>query len=159
MAHAAGSRAPGVIMDPAQLERLLDLLAKVHNTDDLFDLELRLGPFDEDDALAARALFQMASMRCHLSRGPAPSPDRFTLTRPPPAGARERFEVRGRMGTRIVRVGWADGEWFGSLYAIGRLGSDAACVADATDARERVVALLDVVLDVIVDDGRSLAVA
>lgn len=146
---------PRVTMNPAQLEQLLDLLAEVHNTDGLFDLEQRFGPFDEEDALAVRALFQIASMRCHLSRGPAPSPDRFTLTRPPPAGARERFEVRGRLGPRIVRVGWADGVWFGSQYAINRLGPDAACVVHATDARDRVLALLDVVLD----DGRSLAVA
>jgi hypothetical protein len=146
---------PRVIMNPAQLKQLLDLVAEVQNTDGLFDLEQRFGPFDEEDALAVRALFQIACMHCHLSRGPSPSPDRFTLTRPPPANAHDRFEVRGRMGTRIVRVGWADGVWFGSVYAINRLGSDAACVARATDARDRVLALLDVVLD----DGRTLAVA
>jgi hypothetical protein len=132
-------------MNPEQYERLLDRLAEVHNTDELYDLEQRLGPFDEEDRLAERALFHIASMRCQLSRGPAISPDRFTLTRPAPAYARERFEVRGRIGSRIVRVGWADGVWFGSLYAIGRLECDDAC-GDPTAARERVLAMLDVVL-------------
>ncbi|CAN5614782.1 hypothetical protein BH23GEM9_BH23GEM9_35490 [soil metagenome] len=135
------------IMKPEQFERLMDRLAEVRNTDDLFDLEVRLGPWDEEDALAARALFQLACTRCLLARGPAPSPDRFTLIQPAPEFGRERFEVRGRIGTRIVRVGWADGILFGSLYAIARLGSDDACFSQAASARERIVERFDVVLE------------
>lgn len=133
-------------MNPEQLERLLDQLIDVRNTDDLLDLELRLGPFDEEDPVAARALFQLATMRCQLARGPALSPDRFTLTRPAPSHVREGFELRGRMGTRIVRVGWADGVLFGSVYAIARLGSDDACFGSAVTARERIAERFDVVL-------------
>ena len=133
-------------MTPDQLQRLLDRLADIRNTDDLFDLELRLGPFDEEDALAARALFHIAAIRCQLSRGPALSPDRFTLTRPEPHPVRERFEVRGRIGTRIVRVGWADGVLFGSLYAIARLGGSDACFGNAATARARVIDRFDVIL-------------
>ncbi|HSK18490.1 MAG TPA: hypothetical protein VK912_05080 [Longimicrobiales bacterium] len=133
-------------MTPEQLQRLLDRLADIYNTDDLFDLELRLGPFDEEDALAARALFHLAAARCQLSRGPALSPERFTLTRPEPHAARERFEIRGRIGTRIVRVGWADGVLFGSLYAIARLGGSDACFGSAATARARVIDRFDVIL-------------
>lgn len=133
-------------MTPEQLQRLLDRLADIYNTDDLFDLELRLGPFDEEDALGARALFHLAAARCQLSRGPALSPERFTLTRPEPHSARERFEIRGRIGTRIVRVGWADGVLFGSLYAIARLGSSDACFGSAATARARIIDRFDVVL-------------
>jgi hypothetical protein len=133
-------------MNPEQFERLLDRLADVHNTDDLFDLEQRLGPFDEEDMLAARALFQIATLRCQLARGPALSPDRFTLTRPAPSYVREGFEVRGRIGMRIVRVGWADGVLFGSLYAIARLGSSDACFGSAATARARIIDRFDVVL-------------
>lgn len=142
-------------MNAEQLERLLDRLADVRNTDDLLDLEVRLGPFDEEDALATRALFHLASMRCQLSRGPAPSPERFTLTCPAPAYVREGFEVRGRIGTRIVRVGWADGVLFGSLYAIARLGSSDVCFGNVVTARERIVECFDVVLR----EERMLAVA
>lgn len=133
-------------MTSEQLQRLLDRLADIRNTDDLFDLELRLGPFDEEDALAARALFHLAAARCQLARGPALSPDRFTLTRPEPHPARERFEVRGRIGTRIVRVGWADGVLFGSRYAIARLGGSDACFGSAATARARIFDRFDVVL-------------
>ena len=142
-------------MNAEQLERLLDRLADVRNTDDLLDLEVRLGPFDEEDALATRALFHLASMRCQLSRGPAPSAERFTLTRPAPAYVHEGFEVRGRIGTRIVRVGWADGVLFGSLYAIARLGSSDVCFGNVVTARERIVECFDVVLR----EERMLAVA
>lgn len=142
-------------MTPEQLQRLLDRLIDVRSTDELSDLEVRLGPFDEEDVLAARALFELASLRCQLSRGPAPSPDRFTLTRPGPAHARERFELRGRLGSRIVRVGWADGELFGSLYGINRLGNDEAAFAHAQSARARIVDCFEAVLD----EVRTLAVA
>jgi hypothetical protein len=142
-------------MTPAQYERLLDRLSEVRNTDDLFDLELRVGPFDEEDAVAVRALFQLACARCHLSRGPVPSAERFTLVRPAPAYARERFEVRGRVGTRIVRVGWADGSLFGSLYALRLLECGVTNLADAASAHQRIRAVFDVVLD----EVRTLAVA
>lgn len=143
------------IMNPEQLERLLDRLADVRNTDDLFDLELRLGPFDEEDPIAARALFQLACARCQLSRGPALSWETFTLTRPPPAYARERFEVRGRTGTRIARVGWADGVLFGSLYVLRRFDAGGDIFTDAASARRG----LDDVFEVVLDEVRTLAVA
>jgi hypothetical protein len=134
-------------MNPELLAQLLVWLTSVRNTDDLFDLELRLGPLDEDDAIAARALFLLACMRCHLSRGPAPSAEQFTLMRPAPEQGRERFEVRGRVGTRIARVGWVDGVLFGSLFMIARLGRDDACFANAATARERIIDSFDVVLE------------
>ena len=142
-------------MTPEQLQRLLDRLADIRNTDDLFDLELRLGPFDEEDALAARALFHLAAARCQLSRGPALSPERFTLTRPEPRPAAERFEIRGRIGTRIVRVGWADGVLFGSIYAIDRLGADESVCSCAITTRARIRERFDAVLE----EVRTLAVA
>lgn len=145
----------GAIMNPEQFEQLLDRLTTVRNTDELFDLELRLGPLDEEDAIAARALFLLASIRCQLSRGPAPSADQFTLVRPAPEWGRERFEVRGRVGTRIVRVGWADGVLFGSLYAIARLRADDPGLAHAATARDRIVDCFDVVLE----EVQTLAVA
>jgi hypothetical protein len=142
-------------MNGEQLQRLLDRLSEARNTDDLIDLEHTLGPFDEDDALCERALFQFACARCHLARGPAPSPDTFTLVRAAPAHARERFEVRGRLGTRIARAGWADGQLFGSLYVLRLLAIDDTGLAVATSARERITAVFDVVLN----DERTLAVA
>lgn len=142
-------------MDSERVQRLLDRLSDVSNTDDLFDFEVHNGPFDEEDPLAARVLFQIAATRCQLSRGPAPSPDTFTLTRPAPARARDRFEVRGRIGTRVVRIGWADGTLFGSLYAIARLHCSANTLAHAAAAREHIIAQLDVVLE----DPRPRAVA
>lgn len=153
-AHATGPWAPRD-MTSEQLQRLLDRLADIRNTDDLFDLELRLGPFDEEDALATRALFHLAAARCQLARGPALSPDRFTLTRPEPHPARERFEVRGRIGTRIVRVGWADGVLFGSRYAIDRLAADESVCACAMTARARILERFDAILD----EVQALAVA
>jgi hypothetical protein len=143
------------MMTPAQYDRLVDRLADVRNTDELFDLELRLGPFDEEDAIAAHALFRLSCARCQLSRGPAMQETEFALSRLPPAHARERFEVRGRIGTRIVRIGWADGELYGSLYALRILEAQGAAVADARRAHQRIRALLDVVLD----EERMLAVA
>jgi hypothetical protein len=134
-------------MNAEQLQRLLDRLSEVQNTDELIDLEHGHGPFDEDDALCERALFRIACARCHLARGPAPSPDTFTLERAAPAHARERFEVRGRVGTRIARVGWADGELFGSLYVLRLLAPDDTGLAVAKSARERINAVFDVVLD------------
>jgi hypothetical protein len=142
-------------MNPEQYEKLLDRLVEVSNTDDLIDLERRLAPFDEEDPITARALFQLACARCQLSRGPALSPDTFTLTRPAPAHARERFEVRGRAGTRIVRVGWADGAFFGSLYAIRLLQCSGEGYSDAAAARQRV----DEILDTVHHEVRTLAVA
>jgi hypothetical protein len=142
-------------MNPEQYEKLLDRLVEVRNTDDLIDLEHRLAPFDEDDPLTARALFQLACARCQLSSGPALSADRFSLTRPAPTQARLRFEVRGRAGTRIVRVGWADGTFFGSLYAIRLLESSGESFADAPAARQRI----DEVFDTVADEVRKLAVA
>jgi hypothetical protein len=133
-------------MTPRQLERLTARLPDVRNTDDLYDLELRFGPFDEEDAVAKRALFQLASARCQLARGPALSPERFTLSYPAPPHARDGFELRGRMDARIVRVGWADGMLFGSAYAIDRIRCDDGCLANAVAARERIVAHLDAVL-------------
>lgn len=142
-------------MNPEQYEKLLDRLAEVRNTDDLTDLEHRLAPFDEDDPLTVRALFQFACARCQFSRGPALSPDSFTLERPAPTYARERFEVRGRVGTRIVRVGWADGAFFGSLYALRLLECTGASFVDAAAARQRI----DEVFDRVLDEVRTLAVA
>jgi hypothetical protein len=142
-------------MNAEQLQRLQNRLSEVRNTDELIDLEHRLGPFDEDDALAVSALFRIACVRCHLARGPAPSPDTFTLTRAAPAHARERFEVRGRVGTRIARAVWADGELFGSLYVLSRLGRDTTGLAVAESARQRITAAFDAVHD----DARLLAVA
>jgi hypothetical protein len=142
-------------MNADQLQRLEDRLSEVRTTDDLIDLEERLGPFDEDDALGARALFLIACARCLLARGPAPSPHAFTLTRPAPTHARERFEVRGRAGTRIARIGWADGELFGSLYMLRLLAADPIGMSAAASARERITAVFDVVLD----DVRTRTVA
>lgn len=142
-------------MNPEQLERLLDRLSDVANTDDLFDLELRLGPFDEEDPVAVRALFQLASARCQLSRGPGLSWDGFRLNRAAPSYAREKFEVRGRAGTRIARVGWADGVLFGSLYVLRMLESRPGVFSDAASARDAMHAVFDVVLD----EVRTLAVA
>lgn len=142
-------------MTPERLERLLDRLADVRNTDDLFDLELRLGPFDEEDPVAARALFQLAAARCQLSRGPGLSWETFTLSSVAPAYARERFEVRGRAGTRIARVGWADGVLFGSLYMLRMLDPDADIFRQAASARQGILDVFDVVLDEVC----SLAVA
>ena len=142
-------------MNPEQLEQLLDRLSDVANTDELFDLELRLGPFDEEDPVAVRALFQLASARCQLSRGPGLSWDGFRLTRSAPAYARDMFEVRGRTGTRIARVGWADGVLFGSLYVLRTLEAGPDVFADAVSARDAIHAAFDVVLD----EVRTLAVA
>lgn len=142
-------------MNPEQYEKLLDRLAEVRNTDDLTDLEHRLAPFDEEDPMTVRALFQFASARCQFSRGPGLSADTFTLERPAPAHARERFEVRGRVGTRIVRVGWADGAFFGSLYALRLLECAGDRFADAAAARQRI----DDVFDGVLDEVRALAVA
>lgn len=142
-------------MNADQLQRLEDRLSEVRTTDDLIDLEQRFGPFDEDDALCARALFRIACARCQLARGPAPSPDAFTLARPAPTHARERFEVRGRVGTRIARIGWADGELFGSLFVLRRLAVDATGMSAAASARDRITAVFDVVLE----DVPTLAVA
>lgn len=137
------------------MQRLLALLPDVRNTDDLLDLEHRLGPFDEEDALDAHALFLIAALRCRLASGPAPSSETFSLTRSGPAHAPERFEVRGRMGTRIVRVGWADGMLFGSLYGLRRVGADEPYFADAESARQRIRAHFDEVIEEI----RARAVA
>lgn len=140
-------------MTAERLHSLVERLGEVRNTDELLDLEILHAPFDEDDPVAARALFQIVAMRCHLARGPAPSPESFTLIRPAPARARERFEVRGRLGTRIVRVGWADGMLFGSLYAIACIACDDARLAHAATARAYIVERLGV----IIEDGRTLA--
>lgn len=142
-------------MNAEQLQRLVNRLVDVRNTDDLYDLEQRVGPFDEEDPNAAQALFHLAAIRCRLARGPAPSRAEFSLVRPPPAHVRERFEVRGRLGSRVVRVGWADGVLFGSLHAIARLECGDGCLADAAAARQRVIALFDVVID----EVRTRAVA
>jgi len=134
-------------MDFERMQRLLDGLGEIDNSDDLLDFELLNGPFDEDDPHAARVLFQIAAVRCQLARGPAPSAETFALTLPAPKRSRHRFEVRGRIGTRIVRVGWADGMLFGSLYAIARLHLDATTLAHAVVAREIINEQFDVVLD------------
>jgi hypothetical protein len=134
-------------MTPEQLQRLTDRLADVCNTDDLYELEVRLGPFDEGDPVAARALFMIATMRCRLAGGPAISADTFVLEAPPPATAVERFEIRGRMGTRIVRVGWADGALFGSLHALARVTCVNGDLGDCSRARQRIVSALDHVID------------
>ena len=62
-------------MTAERLQRLVERLGEVRNTDELLDLEIVHGPFDEDDPLAASALFQIAAVRCHRARGPAPSRD------------------------------------------------------------------------------------
>jgi hypothetical protein len=134
-------------MTAEQLKRLSERLSEVRNTDDLLQLEMALGPFDEEDGVAAQALFRIAATRCQLARGPAPAPESFMLTKPAPEHARERFEVRGRLDNRIVRVGWADGTLFGSLYALARLGRGGARHDDATTAREHIVRRLDAVTD------------
>jgi hypothetical protein len=51
------------------------------------------------------------------------------------------------VGTRIARVGWADGELFGSLYVLRLLAPDDTGLAVAKSARERINAVFDVVLD------------
>lgn len=141
-------------MTAEQLQRVIDLSMEVRNTDDLYGLELRTGPYDEEDPVAARALFHLAAVRCRLARGPAPSPSGFLLARPAPDSPREWFEMRGRMGSRIVRVGWADGVLYGSLHAIRHLeGRDACC--DPVVTRQHLVGLFDVVID----EVRALAVA
>ena len=142
-------------MNPEQLEQLRDRLADVGDTDALFELELRLAPMDEDDPVAVHALFELACARCQLARGPALSWQTFTLTRSAPPYVREGFEVRGRVGTRIARVGWADGVLFGSLYALRLLEGGALIFRDATTARRRIHDVFDVVLD----EVRTLAVA
>lgn len=142
-------------MTAEQLKRLVDRLTDVRNTDDLYDLEQRWGPFDEEDPIATQALYHMASTRCRLARGPALSRGDFVLVRPPPSHARERFEVRGRLGSRIARVVWADGELYGSLYVIACLEGSRTCFVDGVSLRERVTAVFDVVLD----EVRTLAVA
>ena len=142
-------------MTPEQLERLLNRLPDVKSTDELYDLELRLAPFDEDDAIGRRALFHLASARCQLARGPAYTFDRFTLTCPEPSAARDRFEIRGRVGTRIARVVWADGVLCGSLYVIAMLGGDAHAFRDARTARQHITAVFDHVFD----EGEARAVA
>ncbi len=113
-------------MAPDRYQSLLDRLSTARNTDELFDLELAFAPLDEEDTLTRRALFQFTCRRCELARGPAPSPDSFTLERSAPSFARRRFEVRGRIGSRIVRVGWGDGQLFGSLYGISHIQADGA---------------------------------
>lgn len=129
------------------MQRLLDLLPDVRNTDDLLDLEHRLGPFDEEDAVDARALFLLAAFRCRLAHGPAPSPGAYALIRPAPAGGVERLEVRGRMGNRIVRIVWIDGALYGSLHALRRLGLRGADFVDAESARLRIRGVLDEVIE------------
>lgn len=134
-------------MSPEQLARLLDRLPDVKSTDELYDLELRLAPFDEEDAVGKRALFHLASARCQLARGPALPVERFTLTCPEPANGTNRFEVRGRVGTRIGRVAWVDGVLCGSLYIIAMLGGDPHAFPDPDIARERIHAIFDHVVD------------
>lgn len=143
-------------MTQEHFERLQNRLMDVRNTDDLFDLELRLGPFDEEDPLGERALFQLAGARCQLSRGPALSAERFTLMRAAPACASARFEVRGRVGTRITRVVWADGELFGSLYVLRLLDGRGVDTTDAKTARALVHSVFDIVMEDVVP---ALAVA
>jgi len=142
-------------MTPDQLERLLNRLPDVKSTDELYDLELRLAPFDEEDAVGKRALYHLASARCQLARGPALPFERFTLTCPEPPVAQDRFEVRGRVGSRITRIAWVDGVLCGSLYVIAMLGGDAHAFPDAETARARI----RVVFDEVFDEERSRAVA
>jgi len=132
-------------MSPKQLQRLLHLLPDVRSTDDLLDLEHRLGPFDEENALDAHALFLITSVRCRLAGGPAPSADRFTLVRAAPASAQALLEMRGRMGNRIVRVAWVDGALYGSLHALRRL--EGSSFADAESARTALRGLFDEVIE------------
>lgn len=134
-------------MTAERLQRLLEQLGQIRNTDELLDLECACGPFDEEDRHCARALFEIGALRRHLAKGPAPSPESFSLIRPAPARARERFEVRGRLGRRIVRVGWADGELFGSRYAIACIACDDVALSNAAVARQHIIARLDVVFE------------
>lgn len=143
-------------MNAEQLQRLLDRLVDIRSTDELFDLELRFAPFDEDDALTRRALFQIACVRCHLSRGPSLSLESFALSRPAPPHSREQFEVRGRVGMRTVRVGWCDGELYGSLYAIARLNPTTPYITDAATARALVTRLFDSI-EVVEEQPRAVA--
>lgn len=125
-------------MSPEQYQRLLARLSSVRNTDELLDVELSFAPLDEDDPLAQRALFELACRRCHLARGPAPLQARFALRVPRSASVRHCVELRGRMGSRIVRVGWADGTLFGSRYAIVRLQRALGGARDVAEA-ERII--------------------
>ncbi len=134
-------------MKPEQYQRLLDRLFEVRNTDELFDLEVAFAPFDEEDGVAQRALFQLACRWCHLARGPAPAQESFELVRRPPDAAHHRFEVRGRIGQRIVRVGWADGALFGSLYALRRLEHAHDPARTAASAQAWIRASLDAVIE------------
>lgn len=142
-------------MTPKQMQRLQNLLPDVRTTDDLLDLELRLGPFDEEDAIAAHALFLIAATRCRLAFGPAPAWEQFSLASTAPPSSRQRIEVRGRIGTRIARVVWADGGLFGSHYALRRLDRTDDRCADPDAARQRIHAVFDEVLE----EVRALAVA
>lgn len=51
------------------------------------------------------------------------------------------------MGTRIVRVGWADGKLYGSRYAIARIGGEAVVPNDVAAARARIMGRFDVVFE------------
>jgi hypothetical protein len=116
--------------------------------DDLLDVERRLGPIDEDDPAAEDLCFDLRAAACHLSRGPAPSREHFTLIRPPPAEARVSFRVRGRIGERIATVVWADGRLYGSVYALARLEARPADDSDPDRALDRMLAAFESVSEV-----------
>jgi hypothetical protein len=128
-------------VDRRRLAAFREGIVHARSTDDLFDLERRLGPIDEDDPAAEELCYELRATACHLSRGPAPA--RFTLVRPPPIDARLSFHVRGRIGERIATVVWADGRLYGSLYALARLEARAVDDSDPGRALERIRAAFD----------------
>lgn len=132
-------------MDRTSLAVFRRAIVVARSMDDLFDVERRLGPIDEDDPAAEDLCYDLRAAACYLSRGPAPARDRFTLIRPPPRGARHSFRVKGRIGTRIASVVWADGRLFGSLYALARLEARPSDDSDPERALERIVASFEYV--------------
>jgi hypothetical protein len=130
-----------------KLARCRKAIDQAKSTDELTDIERRFGPFDENDPDTFELLFEMCAAACLLSRGPAPSRDRFALARRAPLSARIRFRVSGRIGERITTVVWADGRLYGSLYAIARLEARPFDWRDATLAFEQIRAAFDHIHD------------
>jgi hypothetical protein len=126
------------------LRREIDRAASM---DELFDLQRRWGPIDEAEPAAEELCYALRAAACHLSGGPPPARDRFTLVRPVPADAEVTFEVRGRIGERIALVVWADGRLYGSLYALARLEAAAADDSDPARALDRIIAGYEDVLE------------
>jgi hypothetical protein len=133
-------------------------IADARSTDDLFDLQRQYAPIDESAVDAEELGYELRAAACHLSGGPPPPRDRFTLTRAVPADARATFTVRGRIGERIAAVVWADGALYGSLYALARLEARPAADDGAACALARIVAAFDEVYEAPAADTFEAAV-